>query len=106
MGGLSLLGGFTLPRWMEVAGSSASKLRGPVKSVIMFNLLGGPSHLDKFDLKPDAPEGIRGELRPIATSLPGVRTFTGEGSPNRRYRSTVRQAYRASVLRARPSAAA
>jgi hypothetical protein len=38
----------------------------------MFNLLGGPSHIDMFDLKPDAPEGIRGEFRPIATSLPGL----------------------------------
>ena len=38
----------------------------------MFNLLGGPSHIDMFDLKPDAPDGIRGEFRPIATSLPGL----------------------------------
>ena len=38
----------------------------------MFNLLGGPSHIDMFDLKPDAPEGIRGEFRPMATSLPGL----------------------------------
>ncbi|WZP00237.1 DUF1501 domain-containing protein [Isosphaeraceae bacterium EP7] len=38
----------------------------------MFNLLGGPSHIDMFDLKPDAPDGIRGEFQPIATSLPGL----------------------------------
>ena len=31
------------------------------------------SHHDTFDMKPDAPEGIRGEFRPIATSVPGVR---------------------------------
>jgi len=73
VGGLSLFGGLTLPRWLEAAAGSASKLRGPAKSVIMFNLLGGPSHIDMFDLKPDAPDGIRGEFRPIATSLPGVR---------------------------------
>ena len=45
---------------------------GPARSVILFNLLGGPSHIDMFDLKPDAPDGIRGEFRPIATSLPGL----------------------------------
>jgi hypothetical protein len=38
----------------------------------MFNLLGGPSHIDMFDLKPDAPAEIRGEFRPIASSVPGV----------------------------------
>ncbi len=37
----------------------------------MFNY-GGPSHLDIWDLKPDAPAEIRGEFRPVATSVPGV----------------------------------
>jgi hypothetical protein len=35
-------------------------------------LNGGPSHLDMWDMKPAAPDGIRGEFRPIATSVPGV----------------------------------
>jgi hypothetical protein len=39
----------------------------------MFNLLGGPSHMDMVDLKPEAPAEIRGEFQPIATSVPGVR---------------------------------
>jgi hypothetical protein len=34
-------------------------------------LNGGPSHLDMWDMKPDAPDGIRGEFKPIASSLPG-----------------------------------
>jgi hypothetical protein len=34
---------------------------------------GGPSHLDTFDLKPDAPDQIRGEFRPINTSVPGIK---------------------------------
>ncbi|HWB12691.1 MAG TPA: DUF1501 domain-containing protein [Pirellulales bacterium] len=38
--------------------------------VLLF-LDGGPSHLDMWDMKPDAPEGIRGEFKPISTSLPG-----------------------------------
>jgi hypothetical protein len=39
---------------------------------ILVFLDGGPSHLDMFDLKPDAPAEIRGEFQPIASSLPGV----------------------------------
>jgi hypothetical protein len=43
------------------------------KSCIFVWLCGGPSHLDSWDLKPDAPDGIRGPYRPIATSVPGLR---------------------------------
>src|SRR6516162_11615767 len=42
------------------------------KSVIIVFLTGAPSHLDTFDLKPDAPAEIRGEFRPLATSVPGL----------------------------------
>src|SRR4030095_8577793 len=47
--------------------------RGPAKAVILIDLYGGPSHIDTFDPKPDAPDGIRGEFRTIPTALPGVR---------------------------------
>jgi hypothetical protein len=43
------------------------------KSCIFLLLCGGPSHLDTWDLKPQAPEGIRGPYRPIATAVPGMR---------------------------------
>lgn len=43
------------------------------KSLILLWLCGGPSHLDTWDLKPDAPEGIRGPYKPAATSVPGMR---------------------------------
>jgi hypothetical protein len=43
------------------------------KSCIFLLLCGGPSHLDTWDLKPEAPEGIRGPYRPIATAVPGMR---------------------------------
>src|SRR5690242_792079 len=46
---------------------------GRGKSVIMIWLRGGASHLDSYDMKPDAPAEIRGEFRPIATNVPGVR---------------------------------
>jgi hypothetical protein len=42
------------------------------RSVIFIFLSGGLSQIDSFDMKPDAPEGIRGEFRPIATATPGL----------------------------------
>lgn len=69
VGGLSLFAGMNLPQLLRGAeGQSA----GPAKSVILFNLLGGPSHMDMFDMKPKAPKEIRGEFAPIETSLPGL----------------------------------
>ena len=41
-------------------------------SVILFWANGGPSHLETFDLKPDAPAEIRGPFRPIRTTVPGM----------------------------------
>jgi hypothetical protein len=61
--GLSLAG---LLRARAASGSAAGK------SAIMIYLPGGPSHLDMYDLKPDAPREFRGEFNPIATSVPGV----------------------------------
>jgi hypothetical protein len=46
---------------------------GKAKSTILFFLSGGASHIDTWDLKPDAPAEYRGLFRPIATSVPGVR---------------------------------
>ena len=43
------------------------------RSTILFFLCGGASHIDTWDLKPDAPAEYRGPFRPIATSAPGVR---------------------------------
>ncbi|MGE0376327.1 MAG: DUF1501 domain-containing protein, partial [Planctomycetaceae bacterium] len=42
------------------------------RSVILLWLWGGPSHLDTFDMKPDAPLEYRGPYAPIATSVPGI----------------------------------
>jgi hypothetical protein len=46
---------------------------GKAKSVILFFLCGGASHIDTWDLKPDAPSEYRGPFQPISTSAPGVR---------------------------------
>src|SRR5215207_10382240 len=68
-GAISTLG-LTLP------GYFAAKARGdaPDRDVncIMLFLVGGPSHLDTWDPKPDAPAEIRGPFRPAATSVPGM----------------------------------
>src|SRR5213076_3072549 len=47
--------------------------RAPAKSCIVIWLFGGPSHIDTWDMKPDAPVEYRGEFRPVATSAPGIR---------------------------------
>src|SRR5262249_38274067 len=54
----------------DVLGAAAGRARA--KSLILFALAGGPSHIDLWDMKPDAPEAIRGEFRPIATTVPGL----------------------------------
>src|SRR5205085_4680123 len=45
---------------------------GQAKSVIFVFLQGGPSHIDIWDPKPDAPANVRGEFKPIQTKIPGV----------------------------------
>jgi hypothetical protein len=53
--------------------------RSRAKSVIFLYLFGGPSQLETFDLKPDAPSAIRGPFKPIPCRTPGL--FIGEGLP-------------------------
>jgi hypothetical protein len=55
-----------------VAAPQSRRAPGRVRSVILIDLFGGPSHLDMFDPKPDALAEIRGEFQSIQTSLPGV----------------------------------
>jgi hypothetical protein len=69
-GGLGLLG-LTLPKLLRAAETSG----GPparARSVIFLFQFGGPSHVDMFDMKPDAPDEVRGPHRPIATSAAGI----------------------------------
>src|SRR5829696_3118555 len=73
VGGLAL-GGLTLAdvlRGQANAAAPPSVRRG--KSVIMIWLRGGPSHIDSYDMKPDAPSEVRGEFSPIATNVTGVK---------------------------------
>src|SRR6266700_620602 len=45
---------------------------GRAKSVILIFLQGGPSHIDIWDPKPDAPADVRGDFKPIKTNVPGI----------------------------------
>lgn len=55
------------------AGSAAAAApRRPAKACIFMFMWGGPSQLDTFDLKPDAPDEIRGSFKPISTRVPGM----------------------------------
>jgi hypothetical protein len=77
--------GLSLPRLLELETAQASRSRGvdaagSVKSCILIYYYGGPSHLDTWDMKPDAPLEVRGEFRSIATCVPGVRV--GEHLPH------------------------
>lgn len=52
-------------------GAAASVLNKDVNLIVLF-LVGGPSQLETFDLKPNAPDHVRGPFRPIRTSVPGI----------------------------------
>lgn len=72
LGSTGLLGSLTLPALMQ-SPLAASAPSGPrAKSCIFFMLEGGPSHIDMWDLKPDAPAEIRGPYQPISTAVPGT----------------------------------
>jgi hypothetical protein len=67
------IGGLTLPRLLQCqAQASAANPSARAQSVIVLFLSGGPSHLDTWDLKPNAPAEIRGSFQPISTSVPGI----------------------------------
>src|SRR5438874_2804730 len=73
LGALSLLGGFfNLPSLLALERAGPRARRARARSVLFLYLQGGPATQDMFDLKPDAPAGIRSEFRPIATSAPGI----------------------------------
>src|SRR5947199_4549665 len=52
--------------------ASAGEAAPGIRSCILIFYYGGPSHLDTWDMKPNAPAEVRGEFRPIATNVPGI----------------------------------
>ncbi|MEZ6128185.1 MAG: DUF1501 domain-containing protein [Planctomycetaceae bacterium] len=71
-GGAGLLG-LSLPRLLAAEERQPDSTFGRAKSVIFMFLFGGPSQLETFDMKPDAPDAIRGPFQPIASRTPGLR---------------------------------
>jgi uncharacterized protein DUF1501 len=79
VGGCAMLG-LSLPEFLSAealasvgtAGKAGKDGFGGAKSVILLYLQGGPSHIDIWDPKPDAPSNIRGEFKAIPTVVPGI----------------------------------
>ncbi|GAB4150281.1 MAG: DUF1501 domain-containing protein [Planctomycetaceae bacterium] len=64
--------GLSLPILSQAESASSLRLPGKAKSCILFFLEGGPAHQDLWDMKPQAPAEVRGEFRPISSTLSGV----------------------------------
>src|SRR5213596_3614027 len=65
------VGGLTLVDLLRAEATSG--IKSSTKAIINIHLDGGPPQMDMIDLKPEAPVEIRGEFRPIATMVPGLR---------------------------------
>lgn len=70
--GLAGIGGLTLPQLLAAKERAAGSQSSDPKAVILFWLSGGPSQLDMWDPKPNAPSEVRGPFSQISTALPGV----------------------------------
>jgi len=68
---VSATAGASLAGWLGRLAAEVPNQPRP-KACILLWMAGGPSHIDTFDPKPDAPANIRGEFKPIDTSVPGI----------------------------------
>src|SRR5262245_39471233 len=76
------LGALSLPALLQGRADASSRPTGPLgkaKSCIILFFLGGPPQHETWDPKPDAPAEIRGDLKPIASAVPGL--IVGELMP-------------------------
>src|SRR5262245_47625279 len=71
--GLAGLAGLSLPELLRSRAQAQARTASSRKAVILIWLSGGPSHIDSWDPKPDAPAEVRGPFGTIPTKLPGVR---------------------------------
>ena len=72
LGTTGLLGRLSLPTLLELEATAALASEPKAKACIFMMLEGGPSHIDMWDLKPNAPKEIRGPFNPISTNVPGT----------------------------------
>jgi hypothetical protein len=70
--GLAGLGSFGLADLLRRQSRATEPNRTSPKSILVLWLWGGPSHMETFDLKPDAPSEYRGDFNPIRTNVPGI----------------------------------
>ena len=70
--GVAGMAGVGLPQLLHAKSKSAADGSRKDTSAILLWLDGGPSHLDLYDMKPDAPAEYRGQFQPIATRVPGI----------------------------------
>src|SRR5271166_379750 len=80
LGASGLLAGLSLPRLFQLEATAASGETPKAKACIFLFLEGGPSTIDMWDLKPDAPVEVRGPYKPIRTNVAG--TLIGEHLPS------------------------
>src|SRR4051812_17332845 len=66
------MGGLTLADVLRLRAQGATGVAAPGKAVIILCLPGGPSHIDTYDVKPDAPVEFRVEFQSIRTKVPGL----------------------------------
>jgi uncharacterized protein DUF1501 len=64
--------GLTLAEMLRLRALAGTSSSARPKAAIMIYLPGGPSHMDMYDLKPDAPKEFRGEFNPIDTNVAGI----------------------------------
>ena len=72
VGVLGSAAGLTMGNFLRLADAGHVSPKATSQAAIFIELPGGPSHMDTFDLKPDAPSEYRGKFNPIKTNVPGV----------------------------------
>jgi len=72
IGASGLIGGLSLPRLLAMEDLAPLATPAKAKACIFLFLEGGPSHIDMWDLKPNAPSEVRGPFNPISTKVPGT----------------------------------
>ena len=86
------LAGLSLPTLLAAETKRSRALHAKADACIIIHLNGGPSHLDMWDMKPDAPAEVRGEFQSVPSTLPGLRV--SEHLPQ-----LARQAHQATLVR-------
>jgi hypothetical protein len=72
IGSSGMLAGLSLPLLLQLQAEAAAPKTGKAKACIFIFLEGGPSTIDMWDLKPDAPAEVRGPYKPMKTNVPGI----------------------------------